>query len=393
MLTSRGMAALGLMGLAYFLADVTGLRVLYLLFAAFIGVFAISYVEVKSTPVSVRCSTVLAPNPCVEGSLVRMEVSASSRSRVGGLITSVREVLPDGLQPAEPLRVSGPIRGSLVASSCLKTLRRGVYTVTPLYASSSDIFGLMARSFRLGKETPLVVYPSHFPIEASRGTESSEMLGASTTGEKGASADFLRIRAYQPGDEVKTIHWKSSAKLGRLMARELEREETRSTTIVLDCQESTNRGREDLFELGVKIAASVAVSALGRDMEVKMVLWGREPRIVGKGRGEVHYHRIMSELASVKPVGSIPLRLVLEGIAKEQGRGGTLCIVSQALHEDDVGVVARLKERGVSSSLILTRTPEGPASSEVAKRMTALGARVGFARMAGHGRVVVSWAA
>lgn len=381
-----------MMAVAYVLADVTGLRVLYLLFAALLAVFAVSYVQVRRTPVSMRSSTALGPNPCLEGSLVRMEMLASARSSVGGLITSVREVLPDGLEPAEPVQMSGPVEGCFRATWCLRTLRRGLYTIAPLRATLADIFGLMGRSFKLGDESTLMVYPSYIPIDASRGKESSEMLGASTSGEKGASADFLRIRAYQPGDEVKTIHWRSSAKLGRLMVRELEKEETRSATIVLDCEESANRGREDLFELGVKIAASVAVSALDLNMEVKLVLCGEEPRIVEKGRGDVQYHRVLSELASVKPVGSTPLRLILESIAKGRERGGTLHVVSQALHENDVDVIAHLMHRGVEPLLILTRAPDAPGTAAAVKRMMGLGARVGLAQVGEKGRVMVSWA-
>jgi len=392
MLTYRGLAALGVMAVAYVLADLTGLRVLYLLFAALLVILAISYVQVRRTPVSVRSSTALGPNPCVEGSLVRIETLASARSNVGGLVTSVREVLPDGLEPAESVQMSGPVEGCLRATSCVRARKRGLYTITPLRATLVDIFGLMAQSFRLGEESRLTVYPSYIPIDAGKGRESSEMLGASTTGEKGASADFLRIRAYQPGDEVKTIHWRSSAKLGRLMVRELEREETRSATVVLDCEESTNRGREDLFELGVKIAASLAASALDLNMEVKMVLCAQEPRIVEKGRGEVQYHRIMSELASVKPVGTTPLRIVLEGIAREQGRGGTLHVVSQALQEKDVDVMAHLAHRGVEPSLILTRIPAGSGTAAAVRRALGLGGRVGLAQVGDKGRVTVSWA-
>ena len=226
---------------------------------------------------------------------------------------------------------------------------------------------------------------------STEGRAATEILGVSTTGEKGASTDFLRIRAFQPGDELKTIHWRSSAKLGRLVVREFEREETRFITIVLDCDEQSNRGPEDdLFDRGVKVAASIAVEALRENVDVRMVLYGGEASMVGRGRGEIQYHRVLSALARVQPHGNIPLWSVLQGLAKDESRGSSMYIISPMVRQADVDAAGRLQGMGISPFIVLTRTPdEGNEEMMAARGMEGRG-RLGLAKLRAED-VMIRW--
>lgn len=389
MLTKRGLATLGLMILAYVLADVTALRILYLIFAALLMVFLTSYVQVRRAHRYIISSRDVGPNPCFEGALVRVDMVASEKGRGGGIILSLDDVLPPELDVEGTIRSTGSLRGYLRRKYSVRAKRRGVYDIGPIRATVTDIFGLMVSSFRVGERNTLTVYPRYTPIEVIRGQESSEMLGVSTTGSKGASPDFLRIRSYNPGDDVKTIHWRSSAKLGKLMVRELEKEEIRSTTIVLNCYENANRGRGDLFEIGVMVAASVSVSALKSNMEVSMILYGERVEVVQKDRGVTQYHRLLSALATVKPLGRIPLRALLGGLVREKWGSGTMHIISPSVQKRDFEAMTHLVQRGIKPVLIITGTLE--AGQFMTRKIMGLGARVGLVESKGQDRLVISW--
>ncbi|UUT35918.1 DUF58 domain-containing protein [Microbacterium elymi] len=97
-----------------------------------------------------------------------------------------------------------------------------------------------------------------------------------------ADMSFHAIREYVPGDARRQIHWKSTAKTGRLMVRQFE-ETRRSRLAVILSLERDEYASPDEFELGVSIAASLAVQALrdGRDLDV--VTGAEIPRVV-RGR-------------------------------------------------------------------------------------------------------------
>jgi uncharacterized protein (DUF58 family) len=361
------------MGFTFVLADATALRLLYLMFSG------------------LQCSRDLRPNPCIEGSPVHVRVTATSRGGMAGAVLSLDDYLPPELELEGSPKSVGTLRGYLQREYDLRTKRRGVHPVGPLRAIVSDAFGMGTSSFKVGQGSQVMVYPRHGPVEIFRGRESSEMLGLSTTEQKGASADFLSVRPYEPGDEVRTIHWRSSAKQGRLMVRELAKEEIRSTIVVLNCEANANRAIEEVFELGVRVAASVSVTALKSSMEVKLVLYGEDPHVVGMGRGTVQLHRILSALATVNAKGNTPMSFILNRLATEESGSGTVHVVSPTLEERDLEAMSYLTARGIAPAVVITQAPGAAGvDQDSIRRLRGLGIRVGFAGSR-EGREVISW--
>ncbi len=389
MFTKRGALLLALAVLAFVLADALALRILYLLSIALLLIFPVTYLQVRRSSRRFAISRDLVPNPCLEGSVVQVEIIVSTRGRIPGLLMGVDDVVPPLLEGDMISHSSSSSKGLLQLENRLRAARRGFYEIGPVRATIADGFGIIQRSIRIGETNRLVVYPRYSPVDIFGGRESSEMLGVRTIGKKGASPDFLRIREYEPGDEVRTIHWRSSAKKGRLMVRELDKEETPSTLVVLNCERNANRAGKGVFELGVRAAASVCVSALREGMEVKLVLHGEEAGVIERGGGPVHYHRILSALAGVEANGSAPLSTVLERLKGEDVGRGALHVVSPTLEDRDADSIARLMRRGLSPRVIMTRSLEDVGDHNL-RRLGGLGARVGLAATK-ENRMVLTW--
>src|SRR5690606_16700627 len=92
------------------------------------------------------------------------------------------------------------------------------------------------------------------------------------------------VREYVPGDAMRHIHWKSTAKTGTLMVRQYEESQTARVAVLFDARRA-EYASDDEFELGVSIAASISVQAVreGRDRFVASAYTpGRlRPRIDG----------------------------------------------------------------------------------------------------------------
>src|SRR5439155_1191309 len=118
----------------------------------------------------------------------------------------------------------------------LPTERRGVFALGPLEISRSDAFGLAATSTVAAPATQLTVYP-HIDVIAPlphtighdpyAGTDHPNALG--NLGE-----DFYALRPYELGDDLRRVHWKSTARADELMIRQDEMPWQGRVTVLLD---------------------------------------------------------------------------------------------------------------------------------------------------------------
>ncbi len=166
----------------------------------------------------------------------------------------------------------------------LRTPRRGVFDVGPLRISVTDPFGLARIDRVAGGARELVVTPRVTTLEPAVG------LLASVDGTVHAlqrrtrpNSDELIAREYRYGDPLRRVHWAATARRGELMVREEEQRGDPELRILLDTalggrasHPATGGPRDDAdaldpaFELGVELAASLAVHLLSRGFRVRL---------------------------------------------------------------------------------------------------------------------------
>jgi uncharacterized protein (DUF58 family) len=359
MLTKRGLMVLGLMVAAFVIADAADVRILYLLFAGLALLFLLSYLQIRRTPRNLKVVRSISKNPCIEGELLEVEMDLFIKGGISGMVVSFEDRIPEGLSVDRDQKATVWRDGHTKVVYRLRPERRGEYGLGPFEVGVSDLFGLMVSRRDVGEPSRILVYPGYSVMEMTGGERVSEALGVKTTNKRGTSSDFLRIRQYEPGDEVKIIHWKSSAKLDRLMVRELEREETRSVTVILDCRDEWSGTGSAGFESGVRAAASVAVSALRDNIDAELILNGEDKEVVPRGRGSVQYHRILSALARVKTGGRSSLSYLLDNLARKRGSKGSLYLIAPRVREKDLDALAHLVGRGYAPFVILPQAESG----------------------------------
>jgi uncharacterized protein (DUF58 family) len=141
------------------------------------------------------------------------------------------------------------------------TERRGVLTIGPLIALRSDVLGLARSIDVVAGIDEILVAPRAFELsmpELGDGILGRHLLTQSL---RLGPGEFHSLREYVPGDEPRTIHWRSSARSDDLKVRQYTAEGLRRCTVVLDQMFLPTAEHEDAFERAVTAAASLVHSA------------------------------------------------------------------------------------------------------------------------------------
>ena len=218
-----------------------------------------------------------------------------------------------------------------------------------------DVFALFAMTVepRTGREE-LLVLPMPFDVEPLRfapGDPGSEVM-ARATEDVSNPADF---RAYQPGDAIKKIHWKLSARKGDLMVRRFEEP-------VLSDAPPPSWGHAaaaaDIRDTLLETAASVMLSQLQSDHAIRLPLMGRHPIELEKTMGAP---LILENLARMDFSETDRFERVLLLETRRMRRVGATVIISARLSGSIVDVMIRMRRMGPNVRLYLvTFTPDDP---------------------------------
>lgn len=255
--------------------------------------------------------------------------------------------------------------------------RRGVYTIGPLAVSSGDPFGLfrMRRSF--GPRQTLVVHPLPEPLPGFW-APAGDLAGEGTERRRThyVTPNAASVRDYQPGDSFSRIHWPSTARLGRLMAKTFELEPASDVWIVLDLHGEGQAGSEDesTEEYGVRVACSVANYFLAVHRAVGYLAWGIRLTILEPDRGHRHFARLLEALALARGVGDVPLADLLEREGSRFSRHSTVIVITPSADESWAHGLQELVQRGVRVAVVLLEAGSFGAGESAPVALRALAA-------------------
>ncbi len=196
-----------------------------------------------------------------------------------------------------------------------RCLARGNYSLAPLTVVSEDFLGFLRREDSLGKPRTLLVYPAtldlpDFPsVSGDGGGRQSSLWGDESP------LNISGIRDYLPGDNPRHIHWLNSARMGRLMIKELKPDISKDAWIILDLNRKVQAGAgaESTEEYGITIAASIARKCIEANYSVGLVARGDQNYLFPAQKGGSSLWNLLEMLALAKARGITPLsQLVLE---------------------------------------------------------------------------------
>jgi uncharacterized protein (DUF58 family) len=320
----------------------------------------------------VRVRRTLEPERVPVGGVATVVLDVSGGAGLGPL--ELLDTVPDAAGAAGPLHFrTSPGPDGAVVRYPLHPVLRGAHRIGPLEVHGVDPLGLAAFSRTVPGSARLLVLPR---VVALRGVpptfgvaDGAHGAGASAPGQ--GRADVL-VRPYRSGDELRRVHWRSTARHDELMVRLEERSWRGGVTVLLDRRAGAHRGHGPggSLEWAVAFAASACVHLLGRGEQVELV--------TDDGAHGGDADAVLDALAVLRPSARTDL-----GGPPLPGAGGVLAVLGSTAPAELPALLARCSGRGHAVLLDVAGwgaarapvfTPAGAASSVAATAATLRGA-------------------
>ena len=273
----------------------------YAVDALLVGVLVAGVLSARLSVRGISLSRLMAPD-AVEGEAMSVALILRARGVGPRFFVEVRDAVP-GLEPAVVLApVLWPGRAVSITYPTV-AVRRGVHRVKDATVHSHGLSGLFLARRTQPASGQITVYPRFWKIARL------PLLGTSLVPESLGSArrrgglEFHGLRDYRPGDSLRHIHWRSSARRGAPVVQEFEQENPGTITLLLDSRAGVQEGigSESTFEDLVRAAASIAWYVTTRGGIVR-ILTARGSAVIDATGG---WRPTLSTLAEIAPDGTL----------------------------------------------------------------------------------------
>lgn len=380
----RPLTVLILAGISFLAAQGTGLRIFfhlsYLLAALLILAVIWAWLNLRGLMVT---RETLTPRATV-GEHVRERIALRNLWPIPKLWV---EVYDASELPERSVGFVTSLAGGEYSRWTTQTLctRRGRFRLGPTTLVSGDPFGIVHLYRTFPTTSEILVYPLTVALPEFR-LPGAELPGGQTTRARSLhwTPNVATVREYVPGDSMNRIHWRSTARHGRLMVKEFELDPSADVYLVLDLQEravvrdpqvigaarhtagvrvgATGRAPQpretwQLFlesteEHAVMAAASLARTLLNQNRPVGLVAWGQHREVIPAEREDRQLFKILEALAVLRAQSVHSLAEVLAAEGQRFGRNCTLIIVTASTDERWVHALHQHLRRGVRAVVL-----------------------------------------
>ena len=237
------------------------------------------------------------------------------------------------------------------------TARRGNFSWKSIRTRVSDPLGLIETERLLPASAAIQVRPriKKFKGISLRPRNTVHSPGSIPARMGGSGTDFFGVREYHPGDSLRTLDWRLTARHPRkFFTKEFEQEEIAEIGLILDARRKTDlqiRG-ESLFEYSVSAAASLAEMFLHQGHRVSLLVFGERMLTAFPGYGKKQLHRIMSCLSKARIEKENSALGSLDFLPIRMFPPHALIVVISSLAASDRTLFQRLRAYGYQGCLV-----------------------------------------
>jgi uncharacterized protein (DUF58 family) len=295
----------------------------------------------------------------------RVHVGAEGRVVLEGVTTArtpliaLTELVDGGARSARFVLAPSGAGERIEATYRVPTVRRGRHELGPLLAIVNDPLGLARRAWDIVDVTDIIVLPRVHPVLAPRraggGDQDPRAEGARVPAFEPAG-EFLALRDYEPGDDPRRVHWRSSARLGELVVRQDEAAAPGRVVLLLDTRMSAHDDAS--FEIAVEAIASLA-TRLSQDRAPVEVVTAGGQILSRPGPGSLEL--LLDRLAVVEVVDSDMLAAVGARLASRLGLGAFVAVTGKP----DRALLDALAPLGSRATVTVVATRSGTRLARV----------------------------
>ena len=369
MLTRFGWTALVTAALSIAVGRTFGLIELYVFGVALVVAVVISLVWVYLPMPALRVQRRTSPSQLTAGEPARTDVMITNDGQTRSPQVALYEQVGD--RGGATFQLAGLAPGGRVgAAYLLPTAQRGVLRCGPLRGRRTDALGLSARTHTLAGTSEVLILPQTIHLSTPAvGTagDLGQYLRAASMAQSGT--EFHSMREYVPGDDLRRISWKASARSSTLMVKETVNEGLRRFTVLLDLD--TQQYDPLSFERAVSAAASLIGAVSGSQLEIRLAAADADFRGPHAATMAAHW------LASVTPLddpGELPT-----GSGSTDGLGVTAIVTGTA----DSPAVTALRARRNGDAIVVVATTEAGSGRMVIDGTSLIALQRGWERLLG----------
>ncbi len=233
---------------------------------------------------------------------------------------------------------------------------KGDYHIGPLRARALDPLGLGVEDVTVADGNAIVVAPgmenlARVPLGPRR---TRPWFGHVASRQIGVGTEFWGMREYVPGDDVRRINWKASARLDRLFSNEYEGERSGDVVIILDARRESAVGTPSMntVEVGVRAALGVADHVLASKNRVGLIVQRDVLDWVPPAFGRKQLYRILDHLIHVRAGGEWPLAYVTWVLTRYFPQDALIVLISPLTDPSFLEGVLRLVARGYDVAVL-----------------------------------------
>ncbi|MCS7114522.1 MAG: DUF58 domain-containing protein [Nitrososphaerota archaeon] len=329
---------------------------------------------------------------------VKLEIANRGKERVDYL--EIYDTLPAGLRLTEGtnrLIVSLEAGERIEFSYEILCSKRGVYKIGPAYLRTRDPLGFNFVEKMEPATAVLRVLPKIEKLKASDlpFKQTAQWPGVIHSSQKGTGTEFYGLRDYLPGDDLRRIEWKASARMGKLITIENESERSTDIVIILDASSDLVLGNssDSLLEYCVRAAGSLASLLLSLGNQVSVINHCASRSWLPGGFGKRHLRSVLDHLTSVEAGESpLPIGFGLERIFKSKPQ---VILVSPLIAPNVIDDVKNIISEGYNVLVVSPFFPwilaeESDEAARIALRILALERRNVIAELRRY-CTVVDW--
>jgi uncharacterized protein (DUF58 family) len=383
--TPRGAALVAVAVATYVAARILGTWELYLVALAFTGMVCVSWGLVAAGGRRLQVDRGVSPTTLVAGDPLLFSFRVKSGLLLPGLQVTLYDAtggLDGSDRPVEVESLGG--RSGRTFTSTPWPARRGVHRLPAPLAVAEDPLGLVRMRRRTGEQLHLTVAPRLPELSSCAPCVHLGMrLGGGRRLPTLDASEFRGIRPHEPGEPLNRVDWKSTAKTGSLMLREMEAATVGDVTLLLNgaAADVVGDGPDTTFEVAVQAAGAMAAHELRSGHSVTLLLPDRGWRPLRLSPDAKSLRRLLGALAETGPNGLSHLGPSLRAIVADRrpnarSRGVTLVV----LKLDGVLVDALVRLRATGLPVSIVHVVDEPAADwhearELRPSLTAAGIR------------------
>jgi uncharacterized protein (DUF58 family) len=289
------------------------------------------------------------------GEAAQIEVRVGNAGRRTGLLL-MEEELPRALGQRQRFVVEPMApRGQSSLRYMIRTEQRGRYLLGPMHVRVADPMGMIDLDETLPSTAEILVTPRTEPLPRVALTGRWAGAGDNRTRDLlGGGSPDVTIREYRLGDDLRRIHWPSSARVDQLMVRREEQQWQSRCTLLIDNRRLSHRGHgaDSSMETAVSAAASIVRYLVALDFEVRLVSATGESSSHGWHQG-ARGATLPQQLERLALMGMTSHEQLTKAWVDESHQGGMLLAVLGHLGDADRTFLSGLAAAGASAYAVV----------------------------------------